>query len=331
MCDLQKFILKRYFLSFIFLMQVLIPISAANDQVPNKPIKIVVPFAPGGAQDGVARYFSMKLSDRLGVPVVVENKSGAGGIVAADMVAKSASDGSTLFLASGGAISIAPHLVSKLTYNPKRDFVPIAGLVDTPMLIAVRTESTIKTLTELVEIAKSAPGEFTFGATGNGTVSQLTGELFAQASGIQLSLVPYRGAAPAIVDLIGGRIRSIVTSAASLEPMIVSGKVRALASFTESRLEKFPDIPTVHEAIHISDLVIPVWSGILAPAGVPEAIQSRLSAELMTICKLPETKERMLELGADVACAGRKAFDDLIAADSLRWQQVIQRRNIKIE
>jgi len=318
-------------LGFVFLIQALSLASAANGQLSLNSIKIVVPFAAGGAQDGVARYFSTQLAENLGLPVVVENKAGAGGIVAADMVAKSKSDGSVLFLASGGAISIAPHILSRLSYRVERDFVPIAGLVDTPMVIAVSMESPIKTLADLIETARAAPGEFTFGATGNGTVSQLTGELFAQASGIQLSLVPYKGAAPAMVDLIGGRIRSMVTSAASLEPMIVSGKVRALAAFTQSRLEKFPDIPTVYEAVQIPDLVIPVWSGIMAPTGVPESIQSQLSAELVKICELPATKTRMLELGANVACAGRKDFADLISADSLRWQQVIQRGNIKIE
>lgn len=291
----------------------------------------MVPFAPGGAQDVIGRYLASQLGGRLGAPVVVENKAGAGGVIAADAVAKSPADGTTLLLATGGAISIAPSLLAKLPYKVSQDFAPVAMVADTPMVLAVRTESSFRTLPDLVKAASAQPGQVSYASTGNGTVSHLTGELFAQAAGIKLTHVPYRGASPATVDLLGGQVASIVTSAASIEPMVEGGKARVLATFTAAPIATLPGVPTVQQATGLSGLAVPVWVGLMAPAKTPAAVLERLSTEVLAICRLPETQKRLQAVGAQATCAGSAEFGGLISEDSKRWERVIQAGSIKGE
>jgi len=297
----------------------------------TRPIKVVIPFAPGGAQDAIGRHLSVELSSRLGVPVIVENKAGAGGIIAADFVAKAPPDGTTLLLATGGAISIAPHLTQKLPYRAQRDLTPIALIADTPMVIAVRSDSNFRTLADLIKAAKAQPGQVTFASTGNGTVSNLTGELFAQATGIKLSHIPYKGAAPATVDLLSGQVAAMVTTATSIEPMVNGRKARVLATFTVAPLPNFPGVPTVKQAVGVPGLEVPVWVGLMAPAQTPSSILRKLSSEVMTICQLPETQRRLRESGAVSTCEDSIEFGRLIAEDSQRWERVIRSANIKSE
>ncbi|SFM15283.1 tripartite tricarboxylate transporter substrate binding protein [Variovorax sp. OV329] len=304
--------------------------AAAAQELP-KTIKLVVPFAPGGAQDVIGRYLASQLASRLGTPVVVDNKAGAGGVIAADAVAKAPADGGTLLLATGGAISIAPQLLAKLPYKVQQDFAPIALVADTPMVLAVRSDSSYRTLPDLVKAASAQPGQVSYASTGNGTVSHLTGELFAQAAGVKLTHVPYRGASPATVDLLGGQVASIVTSAASIEPMVEGGKARVLATFTAAPISTLPGVPTVQQAMGLSGLAVPVWVGLMAPAKVPSSILERLGAEVLAICRLPETRARLQAAGAQSTCGGSAEFGRLIAEDSKRWERVVQRGNIKGE
>jgi tripartite-type tricarboxylate transporter receptor subunit TctC len=306
-------------------------IAPAAAQVPSRPIKLVVPFAPGGGQDAIARYLATELAARLGTAVVVENKAGAGGVLAADAVAKGPADGTSLLLASGGAISIAPHLQPKLPYQAQQDFVPVAMVADTPMVVAVRTQSPLRTLGDMVQAAKAQPGTVTYASTGNGTVSHLTGELLAQGAGMKLTHVAYKGASPAIVDLLSGQVAAIVTSAASIETMVEGGKARVLATFTNAPLSSLPGVPTVQQAIGASGLAVPVWSGLLAPAKTPRPVLERLSAEVLAICRLPQTQQRLRQSGAEATCAGSADFARVIADDSERWKSVIQRGGIKAE
>jgi tripartite-type tricarboxylate transporter receptor subunit TctC len=294
-------------------------------------LHIVVPFAPGGAQDVIARYLGDKLTQRLGVPVVIDNKSGAGGVIAAETVAKAAPNGKTLLMASGGAISIVPHLNPKLTYAPLTDFTAVAMVADTPMTLGVAAKSSYATVADLLKDAKARPGEVQYASTGHGTVSHLTGELFAQTMGVQLVHVPYRGAAPALADLVGGQVPLIVTSAASIDPMVEGGKARVLATFTAARIPGLRDTPTVQEATGVKGLEVPVWSGLLAPAKTPPAVVEQLSNEILAICKLPETQERFKGLGAVAACGNAKELDKMIREDYERWGRVIRQGNIKAE
>lgn len=299
-------------------------------QANDKPLRIVVPFAAGGAQDVIARYLGAKLTEKLGGIVIVDNKAGAGGIVAADAVAK-ATDGATVLLATGGAITIAPHLQAKLPYDPAHDLTPVALVGDTPMTIAVRTESPYKTLADVLRDAKAKPGQVTYASTGNGTVSHLTGALLAQAAGVNLLHVPYRGAAPALTDLLGGQVALIVTSAASIEPMVASGKARVLGTFSRAALPSLGTPPTVADAAGLAGMDVPVWVGVMAPARMPAASVEKLSAALVEVCNLPETKQRFAQLGAVNTCGGGAALGKVIAEDSQRWAKVIKQGGIKVD
>ena len=303
--------------------------SGAHAQNTPSVIKLIVPFAPGGAQDVIGRYLAEKLGPRLGTTMIVDNKAGAGGIIAADAVAKAAPDGYTLFLASGGAISIAPHLQPKLPYDPRRDFVAVAMVADTPMTLATGAQSPYKTVADVIRDAKAHPGQIAYASTGLGTISHLTGELFAQSVGIKLLHAPYKGAAPAISDLIGGQVPLIVTSTASIDPHQDSGKARVLGTFTAQRVEQFKDVPTMADS-GIKGLEVPVWVGILAPAKLPADKVEKLAAEIMAICQLPETRTRFKALGAETVCAGPKPFDKVVSDDYQRWGTVIRAANISV-
>ena len=305
--------------------------SAAAVAQAQTPLRIVVPFAPGGAQDVIGRWFGTKLTARLGVPVIIDNRAGAGGVLAADAVAKAPPDGQTLLLATGGAISIAPHLNPKLPYDPKRDFIAVAMVADTPMTIAVRADSPYKSLADVLREAKAKPGALAYASTGHATVSHLTGALLAQTAGVNLLHVPYKGAAPAMSDLLGGQVPLIVTSAASVDAMVESGKVRVLATFSKAHLPNLMTTPTVSEASGLSGLDVPVWVGFLAPARTPVDRVEKLAAEIIAICQMPDTQERFRGLGAAPACAGRAALEKTITEDTERWGQVVRQGGIKLE
>lgn len=303
--------------------------TAQAQDLPTKPIHIVVPFTPGGAQDIVGRAIGSKLAERIGIPVIVDNKPGAGGVIAADSVAKAAPDGTTLFLASGGAISIAPSLLSKLPYDAAKDFAPVAMLVDTPMTVAVRTASPFKTLAELLDAAKKNPGKVSFASTGNGTITHLTGEYLAQRAGVKLLHVPYRGAGPAITDVMGGQVDFIVTSVASAEAMVTGKKMRVLGTFTGRRIASLQGAPTVTEATGLGHMEVPVWAGLLAPAKTPPAMLKRLEAELLAVCQSPAIHEQFDKLGALSICAGAPELERMIKTDTQRWAEVIKQGGIQ--
>lgn len=305
-------------------------LAAAWAQPAGKPLHLVVPFAAGGAQDVIGRYLGEKLAPRLGVTVIVENKAGAGGVIAADAVAKAAPDGETLLLATGGAISIAPNLKSRMAYDSLRDFAPVALVADTPMTLAVRAQSPYQTLADVLRDAKARPGQVSYASTGNGTVSHLSGELLAQSAGVQLLHVPYRGAAPALTDLIGGQVAMMVTSAASIDPMVENGKARVLATFTAARLPSLKSPPTMAES-GLKGLEVPVWVGVMAPAKTPADRLDRLAAEIVAVCRLPETLERFRGLGALATCGGRADLDKVVREDLQRWSRVIKQGGIKVE
>lgn len=296
---------------------------------PDRPVKIMVGYAPGGSTDIIARVLATHLSAKWGQQVVVENKPGASGVVAADAVAKAAPDGTTLFLATGGAITIAPHLNPKLSYDARKDFTPVALLADTPMTLSVRAQSPYQTIADVLRDAKANPGRVSYGSSGNGSVSHLTGELFAQGAGLQLIHVGYRGGSPAFIDLLGGQISMIITSSASIEPLVADKKARVLATFTRDSLPNFPGVPTVSQSTGLQGLEVPVWVGVLAPARTPAATVEKLAAEFTAICRLPETQERFKSLGALALCGGPGELEKVVADDYQRWGSVIRQGGIK--
>ncbi|ASC67741.1 MFS transporter [Achromobacter denitrificans] len=297
--------------------------AAACAQAQEGVVTIVVPFPAGGSQDAVGRYMAEKLGARLGVPVIVENKAGAGGIIAADSVARSKDDGRTLLLATGGAISIAPFVQKKLSYDVDRDLAPVALVADTPMSIAVSAGSPYQTLGALIDAAKQNPSLLSYGSTGAGTVSNLTGELFAHAAGINLLHVPYRGAAPANIDLIGGQVAAVFTSAGSILPLVESGKARVLGTFSKAHLPKLGDPPTVSQATGLDGMDVPIWVGFMASSAMKPERRAQLEREILSICEKPETKAYFEEQGAVAACASGAALKDVITADSARWKKVV--------
>ena len=304
-------------------------VSAASAQS-EKPLRIVVPFAAGGSQDVIARYLASKISVKLGVPVIVDNKAGAGGIVAADHVAK-ATDGATVLLATGGAITVAPHLQTRLPYDPRRDLLPLTLVADTPMTLAVRSDSPYRTMAALLKDAKARPGQLSYASTGNGSVSHLTGALLDQAAGVDILHVPYRGAAPALTDLLGGQVTMIITSAASIDPMVESGKARVLGTFSRSKLEGLGNPPTMNQASGLRDMDVPVWIGVMVPSKVPLERADKVAAAVMEACQLPETREQFARIGAVTTCAGRAEFEKVVAQDDARWARVVKLGGIRVE
>jgi len=293
-------------------------------------LRIVVPFSAGGAQDTIARWFAQHLTERTDWSVIVDNRPGAGGSLAADEVAKADPDGLTILQASGGAITIAPHL-RELPYDPMTAFMPVALVTDTPMTLGVRADSPFQTVEDMLEFARANPGELAFASTGHTSVSHLTGELFALATGIELLHVPYQGAANALNDLLGGVVPLIVTSAASIDQMVEAGNARVLTVFSPVALPNLAGVPTLSEVLGRDDLNSPVWAGFLAPAGSPADVIARLSAEIVAICEMPETLERMTSLGASVTCGDAADLGATIAADYARWGEVITTAGIEVQ
>ena len=293
-------------------------------------LRIVVPFSAGGAQDTIARWYAQHLNERLDFSVIVENRPGAGGSLAADEVANAPADGFTILQASGGAITIAPHL-RELPYDPMADFVPVARVTDTPMTLGVRADSEFQTLQEVLDHAAANPGDLAFASTGMTSVSHLTGELLSLATDVELLHVPYQGAANALNDLLGGVVPLIVTSAASIDQMVESGDARVLTVFSPVALPNLADVPTLEEALGRDDLNSPVWAGYLAPAGTPQEMIDMLSAAIVEVCELPETLERMTGLGASVICGDADALQATLDEDFARWAEVIESAGITLD
>lgn len=304
--------------------------AAATAPYPARPVRLLVPFTPGGSQDVIARMLAQKLSERLGHPVVVDNRPGAAGLIAAELTARAAPDGHTLLLATGGQTTIARALRRKLNYDPLRDLAPVVHLVDTPMALVVSATLAAHSVHELVALAKARPGRMSYASVGIGSISHLTMELFAVQTGLQLVHVPYKGAAPALVDLVAGQVPLLFITTASAQPHVAAGKARALAVAARRRSEIMPDVPTLSEA-GIRDMEVPVWSGIMAPAGTPKPVIERLYRETRRALELAEIRERLAQLGSEVAGAGPQAFASVLAADLARWIKLAKSARIQLD
>lgn len=297
---------------------------------PSRPIKIEVPFAPGGSQDVIIRLVSQKVAGSLGQPLVVENKAGAGGIIAAETVAKSTPDGYTLLMATGGQVSVASALQAKLNYDPQKDLVPVVQLIETPMVLVVPESMQVTNVAEFTALARRKPGMLTFASTGNGTISHLTGEAFKHAAGIDILHVPYKGAAQGLTDLLAGQVSAMFTSAASAQAYLSSKRLRALAVATGARLPVLPAVPTFTEA-GLKGFVVPVWAGLMAPRGVPPDVVSRLNSEYVNALKSPEVRKQLHEMGAVVVGNTPAEFATVIRDDIGRWKTVAAAGNLKLD
>ena len=295
---------------------------AGAQSYPSKPIRLVVPFPPGGSADVLARLVGSKLAAALGQPVIVDNRAGAGGIVGADAVAKAPADGYTLLFANTN-IAINPSLYKQLPYDTATAFVPVALMVYVPNLFLVRTESPVKDLHGLVELAKTKPGGLNYASAGNGTFPHLAVEVFKEKTGVAITHVPYKGAAPALNALLAGEVDLISNDLLNAMPHVKAGKLRPLAITSTQRSPIAPDVPTMTEA-GIKDYQALAWQGVMAAAGTPAPVIARLNAEINRILDDPATKELLLSQGLQVAGGSPQQFGDFVRASTESWRSAVK-------
>ena len=303
------------------------PVFAAGS-FPNRPINLVVGFPPGGINDIVARVVGQKLGEALGQPVIIENKSGAGGTIGAEFVAKARPDGYTLLLGSVSNIAMAPSQYKSLPYDPEKDFAPVALLAAAPNILVVNPAFPVHSVKDLIALARRKPGSISYASAGNGTSNHLTVELLKVLAHIDLVHIPYKGDAPAVTDVIAGQVPMMFPTLPVALPHIRSGKLRAIAVSSARRTSLAPDIPTVAESGGLPDFQVSVWVGILAPAHTPKDVVDRLSAELTKIVQLPEVKNKLASLGAEPAPQDSARFASYIATETAKWSKVAKAAGI---
>jgi tripartite-type tricarboxylate transporter receptor subunit TctC len=304
------------------------PVLAASDPYPAKPVRLIINFAPGGSTDAIGRLIGIKLAERLGKSVVTENRAGAGGILGAEVVAKSAPDGYTL-LFSSSAISINP-LLFKTPYDPVKSFVPIAKLGDGPSALVVHPSVPANSVKELIALAKKQPGKLVAPAAGGGSFIHLSTELFKMMAGIDFKIVQFKGGGPAVIDIMGGHSQFFLGSLSQSLPHIKSGKLRALGYGGANRTKLMPELPTISEA-GVPGYESAIWWGLYAPAGTPKAIVDRLYNELDALMKTEEMQKTFEAQGADPEFVGSTAFAKFMESESVKWGKVIKEGNIKGE
>jgi tripartite-type tricarboxylate transporter receptor subunit TctC len=323
----QKF---RFVLPFAFVALGLpLPGNRALAAYPDKIIKIVVPFAPGGGTDVVTRTLAQEMAKELGVSVIIENKPGAGTIIGTQSVAASDADGYTLLMGTF-ANAVNPSLYAKLPYDQHRDFAPVALVARSFNIVVVNPASPIKSIADLIAVAKAEPDKLSYGTYGTGTSAHLAGELFKHMAGVNLTTIPYKGAAPAITDLIGGQIQVMFTTVASAAPLIEGGQLRALAVTSAERSPAFPDLPTVSEA-GVPGYDAEAWYGLFAPAKTPPDIVDRLNKAAAAAVKAESFKKLAVSEGLVLVASPPNELDRYFAVEEERWRKVIQDAGVKAE
>lgn len=302
--------------------------ALAQPMYPVKPIRLVVGYTPGGGNDLIARIVAAKLQDKLGQPVVVENKPGAQSIVAAEIVAKSPADGYTLLVAPSGPMTINPAVYSKLAYDPLRDFAPISLLAEFPLLLAVGATQPVKSVKELVEFARDNPKLANYASSA--TPFQLAGELFNQRTGSSFQHIPYRGSGDAVQAVVAGQVLMTISDSGPMAGPLNAGKLRALAITTAKRPPAFPDVPTFAEE-GVADMEIQLWTGIVAPAGTPENIIGHLQDVISDTLEMPAVRRALEAINVDPRATTVEEFRKLVARDIARWKEVAAKANIKLD
>jgi tripartite-type tricarboxylate transporter receptor subunit TctC len=305
------------------------PASAQEDpaKYPTRPIHIVVGFTPGGGNDILARIVGQKLSEGLGQPVVIDNKPGAGAIVATEYVAKAAPDGYTLLVGASGAMTINPAVYAKLNYDSIRDFVALSELGSFPLILIVNASSPFKSVADLVAYAKANPDKTNYSSAS--AAFQVATELFKQKTGAPMQEIPYKGANDSVMAVISGQVTATIADAGPVSGQIKGGQVRALAVAAPKRVDDLPDVPTMKEAG--ADVEAVLWSGLFAPKNTPPAIAKKLEGELMKIARMPDVIEHLKPLGIDSVGNSSEEFSKILASDIARWTAVAKAANIKIE
>ena len=297
---------------------------------PSRPIRLLVPFTPGGSQDVTARLVSVPVQQNLGQNVVIDNRPGSGGLIATQEAARATPDGYTLLLSTGAQMAIAPALHAKAGYDPVRSFVHIVHLTDTPLALVVHPGVPVASVKDFVAYTHANKGKVNVASTGNGTYTHLTIELFRQITGADVAHIPYKGAAPAMNDLLSRQIHALFTSTASVQPYTSSGRLKALAVTSPKRSAAMPDVPTFTEA-GVPNLNVSVWVGISAPTGVPTPIVERLAREFAQALNATEVRTRLLNLGAEPNGQTGPAFAAMVRDDVARWAKIVKAAGVKVD
>jgi tripartite-type tricarboxylate transporter receptor subunit TctC len=300
----------------------------AADSYPNKPVRLIIPFPPGGATDIVGRVIATSLSDRLGQQVIADNRGGAGGVLGTEMAARSAPDGYTLLFIPGA--HVLNPLLDKVPYDPVKDFTTVAGVASGPDVLSIYPGLPVKSVKDLIALAKKEPGKLVCVASGSGSKSHLAAELFKSMAGIDIKIVQFKGGGPATIDVMGGHSHMMLGALVQMLSQIKAGKLKALGVGGTKRTEMLPGVPTIAED-GLPGFETSGWWGIIAPAGTPKAIIDRLNKELKVILDMPETKKIFLDQGAEPDYKGPEEFSKFLEGETATWGRVIREANIKAE
>jgi tripartite-type tricarboxylate transporter receptor subunit TctC len=297
--------------------------GATAQDYPSRPVKIVVPFPAGGSNDIIARILAQKLGERTGQTFLIENRGGAGGNIGADAVAASEPDGYTLLLTAPPPLTINAALYKSLRYDPAKAFAPVSLVASVPIVLAVHPSVEASNVMELIALAKAKPGALNFGSSGNGSTNHLAGELLKSMTGINIVHLPYRGAAPAMNDLIAGHIPIMFDNIPAVLPQVQAKAIKAIAVAGAKRASALPDVPTVAES-GVPGFEASAWFGLVAPAKTPAAVLAKLESEIDAILKMPDVQKRFTELGAEPATISGAAFEKFLADETAKWTKIIQ-------
>lgn len=303
---------------------------AVGQTYPAKAIRVVVPFPPGGGTDIIAREITQKVAANTGWSIVIDNKPGAGGNLGIDAVAKAAPDGYTIGLGQSSNLAVNPTLYSKLPYDSVKDLAPIGVVASAPLLVVVAADSPLKSFNELMAASKAKPGGLNFAYSGNGTVAHLSGVMLQNQAGVKWTLVPYKGAAQAATDLVGGQVQLYISSVPTLIGHVRGGKMRALAITSSKRGDDLPEVPTVAES-GVRGFEAVTWFGFVAPANTPKEIVSRLNAEIAKALQAPDVRKKLSDQGADILGGSPEQFGSLIKTDIARWAPVVKESGAKAD
>ena len=304
--------------------------SAFAQPFPSKPVKLVVGFPPGGGVDIIARAISQRLGDKLGQPIIVENKPGAGGNIAAEQVARAPADGHTLLVSAVSSLAISASLYRQPRYDLLKDLTPVAVVASVPNVLVVNPAAKANNVRELIALAKANPGKVNFGSAGNGTTVHFAGELFKSMAGVDMVHVPYKGAAPAMTDLLGGQVQVMFDFLSAAAPHIKGGKLRPLAVTSATRSPLLPDVPTVAEA-GLPGYQVLGHFGVLAPAGTPPEILKQLNREIANVVKLPEVRERLIASAATPEYQTPEEFSASLMAEVAKWAKIVDATGTRLD
>ncbi len=306
----------------------LVAVPALAQNYPTRPVRMIVPFPPGGATDIVARVIGLKLNEAWGQTAVIDNRGGAGGNIAGEIVAKSAPDGYTLFMTSGSIVAANQHIYRKMPFDPEKDFVAVTGTASGPQLIAVNPSYPAKTLKDFIAAAKAKPKALTFGSAGHSTQTHLAGENFMHAAGIDAVHIPYKGEGPALTELVAGQLNFMTPNMAAALGFVQQGKLRALAITSKERAKQLPDVPAVAETLPGFENI--GWFGIMAPAGTPPAVVRKIHEDVTKILQSQEYAQRLAQLGMVPYMKDPDTLAKSIKEESAIWSKIVKARNLTV-